>query len=120
MAESNVPFRHGMSASSPCPRLGSTLHFVQYEMRSLTFRRLISGTDFTHVIVRRRTAMSRMRLDAIPFYDEYDPAGVFNTGKKLDSVRAGKIGVFECLPEFLDIHRVLLDQRLESRSHESC
>jgi hypothetical protein len=92
-----------MSASSPCPRLGSNLHFVQYEMRSLTFRRVISGTDFTHVIVRRRTAMTRMRLDAIPFYDEYDPAGVFNTGKKFDSVRAGKIGVFECLPEFSDI-----------------
>jgi hypothetical protein len=92
-----------MSASSPCAGLASTLHFVQYEMRSLTFRRLKSGTDFTHVIVRRRTAMTRMRLDAIPFYDEYDPAGVFKTGKKFDSVRAGKIGVFECLPEFLDI-----------------
>src|ERR671921_1555427 len=81
----------------------STLHFVQHEMRPVAFRRLVFGPDFTHVIVRRRTAMTGMRLDAIPFYDEYDPAGVFNTGKKFDSMRAGKIGVFECLPEFSDI-----------------
>ena len=72
-------------------------------MSSFAFHRLVLGADFAHMIVRRRAAMTRMRLDAVPLYNEYHPRRVFNAGKYFDSVRAGKSGVFECLPELSDI-----------------
>ena len=67
---------------------GSVPHRMQVEMRAVALLSLVTRSDFSHGIVRRRAAVLGVRFDTVPFDHQNDPARVFDAGEYLNAMGA--------------------------------
>src|SRR5262245_36443939 len=76
---------------------------MKHEMAAVAFLGLIARGRFSHGVVGRCTAVMSMGFDAIPSNHENEPAGVFDTGKKVDAVRTSIVSLLENIAEDFDV-----------------